>query len=66
MKKSLAVEKMEIVLKYERGVHLTDLANMSYIMLKSTISTILQRKDFYKKLLLLKVLLKLVSYDRQF
>jgi hypothetical protein len=34
--------------KYESGVRVTDLANM-YSMSKSTILTILQRKDLYKE-----------------
>jgi Mor family transcriptional regulator len=49
VKKAITIEKKkEIVQTYESGVHVTDLANM-YSMSKSTISTILQRKDLYKE-----------------
>ena len=59
VKKAIAIEKKkEIMQTYESGVRVTDLANM-YSMSKSTISTILQRKDLYKEanVALLKVLL---------
>jgi hypothetical protein len=49
---------------YKSGIRVTDLATL-YSMLKSTISTILQRKHLKRKLVLLKVLLKLVNYDQQ-
>ena len=49
VKKVTTIEKKkEIVQTYESGVRVTDLANM-YSMSKSTISTILQRKDLYKE-----------------
>ena len=49
VKKAITIEKKkEIVQTYESGVRVTDLANM-YSMSKSTISTILQRKDLYKE-----------------
>ena len=49
VKKAITIEKKkEIVWTYESGVRVTDLANM-YSMSKSTISTILQRKDLYKE-----------------
>nr|XP_023421853.1 tigger transposable element-derived protein 1 [Cavia porcellus] len=49
VKKAITIEKKkEIVEKYESGIRVTDLANM-YSMSKSTISTILQRKDLYKE-----------------
>jgi len=49
VKKAIAIEKKkEIVQTCESGVRVTNLANM-YSMLKSTISTILQRKDSYKE-----------------
>ena len=49
VKKVITIEKKkEIVQTYESGVRVTDLANM-YSMSKSTISTILQRKDLYKE-----------------
>ena len=49
VKKANTIEKKkEIVQTYESGVRVTDLANM-YSMSKSTISTILQRKDLYKE-----------------
>ena len=47
VKKAITNEKKEILQTYESGVRVTDLANM-YSMSKSTISTILQRKDLYK------------------
>jgi len=48
-KKAITIEKKkEIVQTYESGVRVTDLANM-HSMSKSTISTILQRKDLYKE-----------------
>jgi len=47
--KAITIEKKkEIVQTYESGVRVTDLANM-YSMSKSTISTILQRKDLYNR-----------------
>lgn len=49
VKKAITIEKKkEIVQKYESGIRVTDLANM-YSMSTSTISTILKRKDLYKK-----------------
>jgi Mor family transcriptional regulator len=49
VKKAVTIEnKKEIVQKYESGVRVTDLSNM-YSMSKSTISTILRRKDLYKE-----------------
>ena len=49
VKKAITIEKKkEIVWTYESGVRVTNLANM-YSMSKSTISTILQRKDLYKE-----------------
>ena len=49
VKKAITIEKKKkIVQTYESGVRVTDLANM-YSMSKSTISTILQRKDLYKE-----------------
>ena len=49
VKKAITIEnKKEIVQTYESGVRVTDLANM-YSMSKSTISTMLQRKDLYKE-----------------
>jgi len=41
-------KEKEIVQTYESGVRVTDLTNM-YSMSKSTILTILQRKDLYKE-----------------
>jgi len=49
VKKAIIIEKKkEIVQTYKSGVRVTNLANM-YSMLKSTISTILQRKHLYKE-----------------
>lgn len=49
VKKTITIEKKkEIVQKYESGIRVTDLANM-YSLSTSTISTILKRKDLYKK-----------------
>lgn len=42
VKKAITIKKKEIVVKYESGIYAIDLANM-YNMLKSTISTVLQR-----------------------
>lgn len=47
IKKAITI-KREIMEKYEGRVHVTDLANM-HSMLESTMSTVLQRKDLYKK-----------------
>jgi hypothetical protein len=47
VKKVITIEKKkEIVQTYESGVRVTDLPTL-YSMSKSTISTILQRKDLY-------------------
>ena len=55
VKKAITIEKKkEIVQTYESGVRVTDLANM-YSMSKSTISTILERKDLYKEASVAKV-----------
>jgi len=48
VKKAITIEKKKIVQTYESGVRVTDLANM-YGTSKSTVSTILQRKDLYKE-----------------
>jgi hypothetical protein len=49
LKKGITIErKKETVQTYESGVRVTDLTTL-YSMSKSTISTILQRKDLYKE-----------------
>lgn len=48
MRKSITIEKKkEIIEKHERGIRVTDLASM-FGMAKSTISTVLGRKEEYK------------------